>query len=97
MTTINGDLHIAGALFAGNIAQGSVRVNPEPDTPTSISITGLNVRGSGAMSVQATAATTVPGLRVKSVTATIVSDSEIAIWVYRTNNISTVVHWFIRR
>jgi hypothetical protein len=97
MTTIDGNLHVNGALFMGSFQQANARVFPQENVPTSVEVFGINVRGSGPLNAQATASTTVPGSRVSVVGVKIVSDSQLEIWVHRSNEVSTSVHWQVWR
>lgn len=95
--THDDDLVITGALYAGNVAQGSLTVTPTPNTPTSVEVSGLNLRGEGEVLGYATANTTVPGLRVVEVGVRGVTEHGMTIWLYRTNNYPTIIRWFMWR
>lgn len=97
LQTHDDDLVITGALYAGNLVQGSLTVTPTPSTPTSIEVEGLNLRGEGEVLGFATANTTVPGLRVLEVSVSNVTANGMTIWIYRTNNYPTIIRWFMWR
>ena len=91
MTVYNDDVFIAGALSAGNMITYTVWVTPEPNQPTSVEITGLNLRGTGVVQAIATPRTSVPGLRVLEVSVSSVTAQGCLVWIYRTNNVETAI------
>ncbi|MFD6094740.1 hypothetical protein ACFVWN_01115 [Nocardiopsis flavescens] len=85
----NDDVLVTGAISAGNIHHTTVRITPEPGVPTSVEITGLALRGTGPVQAQATAHTSVPGLRVLEVSVSSVTPQGCLVWIYRTNAVET--------
>lgn len=97
-TTHTGDLHVSGALFAGNIYIGSVWMRPdEDDTVTQVEVDGLNLRGSGPVRALATASTTVPWRRVREVSAERPTPEGTTFYAYRTNTTPFTVHYLLIR
>ncbi|GAO08682.1 hypothetical protein TPA0598_04_03180 [Streptomyces lydicamycinicus] len=81
-----------GVLKAPNIVTGIVTITPTPNTPTSITVSGLNVAGSVHRAF-VTAYSVAPGT-VAECSASNVSASGLTVWVNRTNNVSTNV-WYL--
>ncbi|GAB3115736.1 hypothetical protein GCM10027160_23530 [Streptomyces calidiresistens] len=91
MTVIDGDLIVTGALTAGNVFHTVVRVTPEPGVPTMVEVTGVTLRGRGTVRAQATAHTSVPGIRVVEVAVAALSPTGCQVWIHRTNSVETNV------
>lgn len=88
-------MDIRAVLTAKNWAIGSTTITPSAaNTPTSASITGLNLMGS-TFTGFATAATAVPGSTVTGVGITAVTATGATLWVTRTNTTATVVNWMV--
>jgi hypothetical protein len=88
-------LDVQAMLRAGNWAMGTTTITPSAvNTPTSASITGLNLMGSTFLGY-ATAATAVPGSAVTGVGITNVTATGATLWVTRTNTTATVVNWMV--
>lgn len=92
-----GDKTITGALVAGNIASGTVLISPVANAPTMVSITGLNLQGTGPVTVQAAPVSTVPGSQVREVGIRDPSPTGFNLFLYRTNSTNTNVHWIAMR
>jgi hypothetical protein len=88
-------LDVQAMLRAGNWAMGTTTITPSAvNTPTSASITGLNLMGSTFLGY-ATAVTAVPGSAVTGVGITNVTATGATLWVTRTNTTATVVNWMV--
>lgn len=96
-TTLQHDLRISGSLTAGNIKTGRAQVTPNPNTPTPVVITGLDLKGDGDTRVLVTPITTVPGSRVVEASVSAVTYDGFTLWVYRTNSTNTNVDWIAVR
>ncbi|MFE2842576.1 hypothetical protein ACFXKS_03280 [Streptomyces scopuliridis] len=83
-----------GVLNAPNIATGTVRIAPTPNTPTSVTVTGLNVAGATHRAF-VTANSAGPGTAVLGVGASSVSGAGLTIWLTRTSSAETSVWWMI--
>ncbi|MER6131910.1 hypothetical protein [Streptomyces sp. NPDC001815] len=81
-----------GVLRAPNIVTGVVTVTPTANTPTSITVSGLNIPGTIHRAF-VTASSTVPGTVVEC-TATNVTASGLTVWVNRTTATNTTV-WYL--
>ncbi|MFF9901220.1 hypothetical protein [Streptomyces longispororuber] len=93
--TISGPVVRANGIFrADNIATGTVKITPVPNTPTSITLTGGAIRGN-RFRAQLTPNTGYPGTRVLGVGFTGLSAEGMTIWVTRTDNDETTIHWQI--
>jgi hypothetical protein len=89
------NLDLTGILTAGSMAWGQVSITPSAaNTPTSVNVTGLTVRGT-TFTGFATAATTVPGTQVTGVGATAASSTGLTVWTTRTNTTATLVNWWV--
>lgn len=89
------NMDILGVLTSSNIAYGQVTINPSAaNTPTSVNVTGLSMKGSTFLGY-ASAATTVPGSQVTGVGATSPSASGLTVWATRTNTTATLVNWLV--
>ncbi|MDX2849283.1 hypothetical protein PV342_12590 [Streptomyces sp. PA03-3a] len=86
---------VAGVFTAGNMAFGSVNIVPSAaNTPTSVMVSGLNVRGS-TFRAYVTANTSVPGTTMLGVGATSASSTGLTVWLTRSNTSSTTVYWMV--
>lgn len=92
-----GDKTVAGALVAGNIASGTVLIPAVANVPTMVSITGLNLQGTGPVTVQATPVSAVPGTQMREVGIRNPSPTGFNLFLYRTNSTNTSVHWIAMR
>jgi len=93
----NHDLRISGRLKAGNIATGQVAITSTPNVPTSVAITGLNLKGTGQVVGLCTTQTSVPGASVHETSVSGVSSSGMTVWIYRVNTGPTEVGWLMWR
>ncbi|WP_030570972.1 hypothetical protein [Streptomyces aureocirculatus] len=87
-------IRAAGVLRADNVALGTATITPVANKPTSITLTGGNVKGTKFRAF-VTPNTSAPGEKVVGVGVTGVSSSGLTIWVHRTNTTPTLVHWMI--
>ncbi|MER8220349.1 hypothetical protein ABTZ58_07075 [Streptomyces sp. NPDC094143] len=88
-------MDVRAVLTAKNWAIGSTTITPAAaNTPTSASITGLNLLGSTFFGF-ATAATAVPGSTVTGVGITAVTATGATLWATRTNTTATTVNWMV--
>ncbi|MDX3746703.1 hypothetical protein [Streptomyces sp. AK08-02] len=86
---------VSGVLTAGSLAWGQVSITPSAaNTPTSIAVTGLSVKGSTFLGY-AVATTTAPGSQVTGASATSVTSSGLTVWTTRTNTTATLVNWMV--
>lgn len=92
-----GDFDVTGAVDPANMAWGAVTITPVANTPTSITVTGLALQGTGPVRAQANSHTTVPGSTVKECGVSGLSPDGLKIWTYRTNTTNTLVHYLIIR
>ncbi|MFJ2225524.1 hypothetical protein ACIOFY_36480 [Streptomyces anulatus] len=88
-------LEVQGYLDARNIAAGRVRITPSaPDTPTSVTVTGLGLpRNATNLFAQATPVTTVPGTQVRGVGTTDPTPQTLTVWLTRTNTNLTSIDY----
>lgn len=87
-------IRAAGVLRADNVSVGMATITPVANKPTSITLTGGNIKGKNFHAF-VTPNTSVPGEKVVGVGVTAVSSSGLTIWVHRTNTTQTLVHWMI--
>ncbi|WP_225825590.1 fibronectin type III domain-containing protein [Streptomyces naphthomycinicus] len=94
--TFNSDgwTRLNGKVQAQSWAIGNVNIVPVPNTPTSVTVTGLNVPGDSYYAI-VTPRTSVPGTQVTGVGTASPSSSGLTIWLTRTNNTSTAVDYFL--
>lgn len=97
MATINEPVFVDGTLSAGNIAAGFAVIDPVPNTPTSVAVTGVNLVGAGNLFVQVTVQSIVPGTTAVNASITEVESSSFDIVLLRTNDTQTNVWWFATR
>lgn len=81
-----------GVLRAPNIVTGVVTITPVANTPTSITVSGLNVPGTIHRAF-ITASSAVPGT-IMECTATNVTATGLTVWINRTNATNTAV-WYL--
>jgi hypothetical protein len=81
-----------GVLRAPNIVTGVVTISPTANTPTSVTVSGLNVAGTVHRAF-VTASSTVPGTVVEC-TATSVTSTGLTVWINRTTATNTSV-WYL--
>lgn len=87
---------VTGMFYADNYRTGRSTITPSAaNTPTSLTITGLGMGGSGPVRAYATAATTVPGSQVTGVGCTSVNRDGFTLWVTRTNTTATNIDWLL--
>ncbi|MFF3493744.1 hypothetical protein ACFYWS_20595 [Streptomyces sp. NPDC002795] len=85
---------VSGILKPRNMVWGSVSITPVADKPTSVTVTGLFVRGdkfTGFASLE----TTVPGTSVTGCGVSSVTRDSLTVWVTRTNTVKTTVNWAV--
>ncbi|MEU1015369.1 hypothetical protein [Streptomyces sp. NPDC005898] len=87
-------IRAAGVLRSDNVSMGTATVTPVANKPTSITLSGGNIKGKNFRAF-VTPVTSVPGKTVVGVGVTAVSSSGLTIWVHRTNTTPTLVHWMI--
>jgi hypothetical protein len=83
---------VEGVLRAPNIVTGVVTITPVANTPTSITVSGLNVPGTIHRAF-VTASSAVPGT-VAECTATNVTANGLTVWINRANTTNTTV-WYL--
>ena len=93
----NGDLRISGRLKAGNIANGQVSITPVANTPTSTTISGLSLKGTGQVVGLCTTQSSAPGTVAHESSISGVSPSGMTVWIYRTNTVQTEIGWLMWR
>lgn len=93
-TTINDDLVVSGAISAANFQFGSVTITPEVNTPTGQEVTGLNLKGTGAVRTFLSAHSAYPWSRVQEVGQRFSTAAGFTAYIYRTSGVDTNVHWF---
>ncbi|MFH9227661.1 hypothetical protein [Streptomyces lydicus] len=81
-----------GVLRAPNIVSGTVSITPTVNTPTSVTVSGLNVAGT-AFRAFVTANSSVPG-SVAECTATNVTANGLTVWINRSTSTTTSV-WYL--
>jgi hypothetical protein len=81
-----------GVLRAPNIVTGVVTITPVANTPTSVTVSGLNVAGT-VFRAFVTASSTVPGTVVEC-TATSVTATGLTVWINRTTTTATSI-WYL--
>lgn len=88
------EVTVGGSLYADNYRNGRVSITPSAaNTPTSTTITGLGMSGSGPVRAYATASTTVPGTSVTGVGCTSADRDGVTIWVTRANTQPTAIDY----
>lgn len=88
----DGNTTVDGLLTAKSIVTGSVSITPVANTPTSVTVSGLNLPGTVHRAF-VTAQSSVPGTVVEC-TATSVTATGLTIWVNRTNTTNTNI-WYL--
>lgn len=94
---VDDDLEVTGAIEVGNIAVGIVSVTPVANKPTKVVVSGLNLQGRGPVRVIATAESAVPGSTFREVTTSDHTPYGFTLWVFRTNNTATNIHYLAAR
>lgn len=97
---IENHLEVVGSLTAGNIKWGSIVVphTTEPlNVPVSVTVTGLDLKGSGAVQVLVTPSTSVPGTSVRQVCSQRESPDGFEIWSTRRTAFDTTIYWMAMR
>lgn len=95
---VNDDLEVTGVFTAGNMAWGIAElVIPVPNTPTSFSVAGLDLAGTGRILAFTCAHSAVPGTTLMETSMNYPTDSGFVGYLYRTNDTGTNVHWFIMK
>lgn len=97
MVTYNHDLQVVGTFSSANMAHGSVEITPVANSPTSVTVTGLSLQGTGAVLVQTTPLTDAPGSEVVETSYNNPTPTGANIFIYRTNTTATFVYWFMWR
>ncbi|MFD7769866.1 hypothetical protein [Streptomyces sp. NPDC059787] len=85
---------VSGVLKPRNFAWGRVDITPVPNTPTSVTVSGLDLRGN-AFTAYATAITTLPGTSVTGVGVSAASRTSVTLWLTRTTTQVTAVSWMV--
>jgi len=93
----NHDLRVSGRLKAGNIANGQAKISPVANVPTSVTVSGLNLKGTGQVVGLCTTQTSLPGTSVHETTVSNVGPTGMTLWIYRTNTTDTEVGWLMWR
>lgn len=98
MVTIkNHDYRISGSLKVGNIKNGLATITPVANTPTSTTVTGLSLAGTGTIVGLVQPTTSVPGSEVIEGSVSSITSSGMTLWIYRTNTTPTGMAWFMFR
>jgi hypothetical protein len=97
MATINAPVFVDGTIQAGNIQSGVTTVTPVPNTPTSATVSGLSLSGTGDLYVQLTPISAFPGETVQGVGVTNVTGASFDIVIMRTTDTPTQIFWFVTR
>lgn len=87
------DLEVTGVATAGNIAYGSTVITPVASTPTSVSVSGLDLEGSTFYGF-ATANTSALAV-VQEVSATNASATGVTLWIYATSTTNRTINWLV--
>ncbi|MGW0952849.1 hypothetical protein [Streptomyces sp. NPDC002545] len=85
---------VSGILLPRNMEWGRVNITPVAKVPTSVTVSGLNVRGKSFTGF-ATPVTTAPGTTVAGVGVSSVSGTSLIVWVTRSNTSTTTVGWAV--
>lgn len=93
----NHDLRIGGRLKAGNIAQGYVTITPVANTPTSATVSGLSLAGTGTVVGLCASVTSLPNTDVLESSISSPTSTGMTVWTYRDNTTATKVAWFMWR
>ncbi|MEW2402121.1 hypothetical protein [Streptomyces sp. NPDC046862] len=88
----DGNTYIDGVLTGKAMATGSVSITPVANTPTSVTVSGLNLSGTVHRAF-VTAQSAAPGTVVEC-SATSVTNTGLTIWVNRTNTTNTNI-WYL--
>ena len=96
---VEGDLDVSGSLTAGNIKWGQATVPTlnNLNKPVSVTVTGLDLKGTGRVEVILTVASTRPDY-MKAVSSQQETPDGFQIWTYRvTSNANSAVNWLALR
>lgn len=91
---IIGNANIGGLFSAGNVAWGSVTVNPVVNTDTSVTVTGVGLINAPTYRVFLTVNGGSPGA-LHPVTATNASADGFTLWINRSSTVNTNVWWLM--
>lgn len=101
---IEDHLEVVGSLTAGNIKWGIAQIpwgtessNYPLNTPVSITVSGLALKGSGPVQVFVTPVSTAVGSSVRQITTSAESPDGFQIWGVRRTSFDTNVHWLAMR
>lgn len=92
-----GDLRITGGIRAGNWRFGKVVITPVANTPTSTTVSGFTLAGTGTVHGYCTTVSSVPGTDVQETTVTSVAATGMTVWIFRDNTTVTEVDWMMWR
>jgi hypothetical protein len=96
MTLDPDKVSVAGMFYADNYRTGRVTITPSAaNTPTSVTVTGLGMGGTGAVRAIATPSSTAPGTQVTGVGCTSASRDGVTVWITRTNTTATGVDYVL--
>lgn len=92
-------------ISVGNWAWGSVVIKPDPAAVTSVTVSGLNLQGTGDVCFQASAKSAYPwiamgetGVAPPDGASSFEEDpSQFRIFIYRTTGAATRIHWMAWR
>ena len=93
----NSDVIVGGVFTAGNLAMGSVVIEPVPNVVTMFRVSGLDLSGSGDITYLASVKTNNPWSRVRQVSVAAPGIRTFDLTIYRTTNTATRVHYFAYR
>ncbi|MEU5091729.1 hypothetical protein [Streptomyces sp. NPDC021356] len=85
---------VGGMLTPGNMAWGRATINAAANTPTSVAVTGLNVKGD-TFDGLATYNGSAPGTQITGVAISSMSATSATVWVTRTSAAATSVSWMV--
>ena len=101
---IEDHLEVVGSLTAGNIKWGQVSIpytgNPTTyptNTPVQVTVSGLNLKGSGPVQVFVTPSTGVPGTTVRQITTQNETADGFQVWSTRRTQTTNSVYWLAMR
>jgi hypothetical protein len=86
---------ITSRLVAGNRVVGKVNITPVANTPTFVDVTFPSALTGTNFYAVATAQSTVPGQTVQGVSVDNVTSTGVRLYVYRTNNTVTTIHYIV--
>lgn len=97
---IEDHLEVVGSLTAGNIKWGNITIahsSLPTNTPVSVNVTGLDLKGSGPVQVFVTPSTSVPGTTVRQATTSGESPDGFEIWSVRRTATNNSYYWLAMR